>query len=268
MPTAFLPALSYSSFIPVISRSHMTRPDLRRSVSTRFALSRPRRPALRMAIAEDPVAVRVREELAADGINIDELLNAGKVISLTRKLDTLTEECSALASDSPEYLQAQKKIEKIQVDLVREKRQVMQQWLKQLFAAQAVLFVLIGGILSSDNVPGFSVPLVGQALGFWTTWLFSIPALRARKGTAKWEKSALNVAFLATPTLNLLLPFLTKNCATIWAADVAVLLGCYVYYASAASRSDARSAQGGSSSQKETGRVKGILKYLDWGSWR
>lgn len=220
-------------------------------------------------ITEDPVTRRVRDELAADGINLDELLNAGKVVNLTRKLDELANECKSLAPDSSELKDAEQKISKIENDLIREKRQVMQDWLKQLFLMQAIVFIGVGGILANDVVPGVeSVPLVGRALGFWTTWLFTIPALRARKGTGKAEKSALNVAFLATPLLNVALPALTKNCGAIWAADVALLGACYAFYGLRATQGSEDDNEGKNGRVKEKARVRGILKYLDWGSWR
>lgn len=229
-----------------------------------------RRP-LRMKVSEmeteDPVTQRVRDELAGDGINLDELLNAGKVVNLTRKLDALILECEQLQEDSQELRDAKQKIDKIEKDLVREKRQVMQTWLKQLFLIQALVFIGIGGVLANNIVPSVeSVPLVGRALGFWTIWLFTIPALRARKGTSKTEKSALNVAFLATPLLNVALPALTRNCGVIWAADVVLLGACYAFYG-------IKAQQGADTDEedkvvKEQGKVKGILKYLDWGSWR
>ncbi|PXF49591.1 hypothetical protein BWQ96_00661 [Gracilariopsis chorda] len=219
-----------------------------------------------MSVSDDPVERRVREELAADGVRLDELLNGGKVVSLTRKLENLQTESNSLTEDNPSYNDLQRRIAKLQSQLVREKRQVMQSWLKQLFVFQAFLFLAIGGALAFDAVPGNSVPLVGQALGFWTTWLFTIPALRARKGTAKAEKSALNVSFLIMPLVNVFLPAFTKNCGLIWTADVSVLAACYLYYYARAYATVAASA--GSEPVREKGAIRGVLKYLDWGSWK
>lgn len=221
---------------------------------------------IRMSVAEDPVANRLREELAADGINLDELLNAGKVVNLTRKLDKLIVDSEELEPNSSEYVTMQEKIAKIERTLITEKRQVMQAWLKNLFFVQSIIFGLIGGVLASDIVPGYSVPLVGQALGFWMIWLFTIPSLRARKGTPKWEKSALNIAFLITPLMNLVMPFATKNCGAIWAVNVTVLIGCYAYYAVSVTDGDGGGKDG--KTKREQARVTGILKYLDWGSWK
>jgi hypothetical protein len=220
----------------------------------------------------DPVAARVRAELAADGISLDELLNAGKVVNLTRKLDALALEIENANGDAdPELLS---KVEILKQKLAVEKRQVMQGWLKKLFLLQAVVFLAVGGLLANDAVPFVDeVPLVGQALGFWSTWLFTIPALRARKGTSGNEKSALNVAFIATPLLNVAMPFLTKNCGVIWAADVAVLAGAYLYYGALLKTSIPTGESDDDEDRdgkplKEQNRIKGMLKYLDWGAWR
>ncbi|KAI0563264.1 hypothetical protein FGB62_43g138 [Gracilaria domingensis] len=217
-----------------------------------------------MSAGKDPVESQVRAELEAEGINLDELLNGGKVVSLTRKLDALEKESETLSKGSEKHGAVQEKIDKIQKDITREKRQVMQTWLKQLFVFQALLFLAVGAVLSFDAVPGYSVPLVGQALGFWMTWLFTIPALRARKGTMKAEKSALNVSFLAIPLVNVCLPAVTRNCGLIWTADVAVLLGFYAFYFVRAYTNP----QSGDGMLREQAAIKGVLKYLDWGSWR
>lgn len=238
----------------------------------RRILSPHRRLFTRMAAAEteaDPVASRVRRELADRGVNLDELLNAAKVVDLTRKLDQIDVQLNDSSLDVQQRKKLDARKEKIEKVLVVEKRLVMQQWLKRLFLAQAIAFAVLGGLLASDSLPGVqSVPLVAQALGFWMVWLFTIPALRARKGIRKSEKSALNVSFLIMPFVNVALPVLTRNCALIWSADIVVLVGSYVWYdfISSASGSAEASQQKGAPSEKA--KIKGILKYLDWGSWR
>jgi hypothetical protein len=221
----------------------------------------------------DPVAARVRAELAADGINLDELLNAGNVVNLSRKLDALSIELEAAGAGAGQELLA--KVDAIEKKLAVEKRQVMQGWLKKLFLGQALAFIVAGGLLSNNVVPFVdNVPLVGQALGFWSTWLFTIPALRARKGTSKAEKSALNIAFIATPLLNVAMPFATKNCGAIWAADVGLLAVVYVYFGalftatSSSANDDDDDNDSTGTPLKEKSRIAGALKYLDWGAWR
>jgi hypothetical protein len=233
----------------------------------------------------DPVAARVRQELADEGINMDDLLDAGKVVRLTRDLDALAlklYDASHISADDREELE--RNTAELRAKLATGKRQVMQQWLKRLFLGQAVVFVVLGGILSTNHIPGVSdVPLVGQALGFWMTWLFVIPSLRARKGMRKDEKSALNIAFVGTPLMNIALPLLTKDCGVIWSAGLLFLVAAYARYGAFPGRyaslpspelvgeNDAGDSDTGGKAKTgspETARIKGILKYLDWGSWR
>jgi hypothetical protein len=228
----------------------------------------------------DPVAARVRQELAEQGISLDDLLDAGKVVSLTRELDELTAKLEAGAGTEKDVEILERRAAVLRAKLVTGKRQVMQQWLKQLFLAQAGVFIVLGGLLSSNHFPGVAeVPLVGQALGFWMTWLFVIPSLRARKGLQKDEKSALNVAFVSSPLVNVALPLVTKDCGLIWASGMIVLAAAYARYgavpsapaSSGSGDSDADDAGSGDSAKsatREQGRIKGILKFLDWGSWR
>lgn len=215
---------------------------------------------------EDALTARVRSELAADGIDLDDLLDASKTLKLVRELDKLEQELSQAASDTSSDSQAlaqkRARADTVRKELARVRKQVMKPFLKRLFLTQAIIFAAVGGLLASDSLPGIDVPLVGRALGFWTVWLFTIPALRARKGIARWEKSALNISFVSTPLVNVALPLVTKQCTAIWAADVAILLGCYAYYFR-------RAIEGvDSETQTEQAKIKGFLKYLDWGSWR
>lgn len=203
---------------------------------------------------EDDVTARVRADLAADGINLDDLLDASSVLQLTREQDSLLSELEA----NPGDVAKEERLSVIRTELTKARRQVMQPFLKKVFLVQSVIFGLAGGVLSGDP----DVPLVGQALGFWMVWLFTIPSLRARKGTARWEKSALNIAFVTTPLVNVLLPAFTKNCLLIWTADVTVLAACYAFFLTrAVSDVDLET-------DVEQAKIKGIMRYLDWGSWR
>lgn len=209
---------------------------------------------------EDPLRTRIRTELAADGIDIDDLLDVGKVISLTRELDELDRIVETLSTSDPQRSVLQVKADSLRTDLSRVKREVMRPFLKRVFIIQGIISLFIGGLLAADIWPTGHVPLLAQALGFWTVWLFSIPSLRARKGMAKWEKNALNVAFVSTPLMNITLPFVTKNCALIWTADTVLLALCYGYYLTRAVDEEV--------DEKEIGKIRGVIKYLDWGSWK
>lgn len=242
-------ALAFASALPVpsparassSSPSRRPRPTPRLPLRASLTPSPPSPSPSPPPPPEDPVPARVRASLAENGVDLDTLLNPTKVISLTRKLDALT------SSNAPE-----EDLAPVRAALVVESRQVMQGWLKRLFLFQAVFFGALGGAAATDVLG--DTPLVLRALGFWSVWLFTIPALRARKGTPTAEKSALNAAFLATPLLNVALPALTKNTGVIWGADVALLAAAYAWYAA-----------GG---KGEVGRIKGLLRYLDWGSFK
>ena len=73
-------------------------------------------------------------------------------------------------------------------------------------------YVYTGGgcFQAYDAVPFFpDVDLSVRVLGFWFVWLFTVPSLRARK-PGEAEKVALNIAFLATPVVSFVMPFVTK----------------------------------------------------------
>lgn len=192
---------------------------------------------------------RVRSTLSSEGINYDLLMNAPKVLALYRDLEALK-----LSPDPVEF-------ERLTRELERERRQTMKAWLISLFEIQAAISCAIGGVLAF-NVTG-DFPLVVQALGFWTVWLFTVPSLRARKGLRTFEKSALNVAFLGMPLLNVGLAAITRECGVIWGADVLLLVALYLYYGVKSVDS-----KDGSTPSREEGKVTGVLRYLDWGSWR
>lgn len=58
--------------------------------------------------------------------------------------------------------------------------------------------------------------------------MFTVPSLRARECTPV-EKDWLNFAFLAIPLINVTLPFVWKNFAFVYSADVVALAGLYYW---------------------------------------
>jgi len=213
------------------------------------------------------VEERVFRELQERGIDLEELLEPAKVIKLERKIEEKQAELLAL-TDAAEIQKVEQEIRKLQLDSATEKRLVMQAWMKNLFTLQGVLGITIGGILayggnyteqhnimSSLLFHGEDVPMVARVLGFWLIWMFTIPSLRARK-PLKTEKAALNVAFLALPLANILAPFATKDPFYIWIMDMILLAGCYGYYF------------GLKMDPSDAPKLKGVMKWLDWSSWR
>mmetsp|Transcript_44780 Transcript_44780/g.74291 ORF Transcript_44780/g.74291 Transcript_44780/m.74291 type:complete len:288 (-) Transcript_44780:214-1077(-) len=185
------------------------------------------------------------------GVNLEGLLNPSKVVNLERErvlLEAQLAECTY--ADEREQLDA--KLSKVETDLYREKRTVFRGWLKNLFVGQAVIATVLTGFMVFDAFPWFTLDISLRALGFWSFWLFIIPSLRARRPTGR-EKKALNVAFLGSPILTLAMPFVTKDPANIWLANLIFLAGSYVYgYAG--------------DDNDEAGSFTGILRWLDFGS--
>lgn len=202
----------------------------------------------------DPKLVeRVDEEVRElTGVSLEELLNPSKVVNLERERLVALSELS-LANDAEMRAELDTKLAKIENDLYREKRTVFRGWLKNLFIGQSVLAVAGSGFLVFDALPGISVDLSLRALGFWSYWLFVIPSLRARRPSG-WEKKALNFAFLGSPILTLGLPFVTKEPALIWEANLALLVACYVW------------AYFTGDEDEQVAGFSGVLRWLDFGS--
>mmetsp|Transcript_22428 Transcript_22428/g.48973 ORF Transcript_22428/g.48973 Transcript_22428/m.48973 type:complete len:330 (+) Transcript_22428:22-1011(+) len=192
------------------------------------------------------------EVLQLTGVPLDDLLNPSKVVNLERdRILCLAELAKSLPE--AERVELQAKLDKVEQDLYREKRTVFRGWLKAVFIVQSLIAIVASGIFVYDAVPGVSLDLSLRALGFWSYWLFVIPSLRARRSRG-WEKKALNIAFLGSPILTLGLPFVTKDPAAIWGANLVLLVGCYAYgYLSY-------------SEEQEVGGFSGVLRWLDFGS--
>jgi len=210
----------------------------------------------------------VRQEIKADyGVELENLLNPIKVVSLNKKI---IEAEKALAGDSmpaAERAETEEKLLTFRADLDKERRSVMMDWLKTVFRSQAAFSLVGGALLATDHMPGFpDLPIAARAFGFWTMWLFTIPSLRAVKpmGYPQWnvsgaqEKKALNLAFVLTPLTTIGLPFLTKDPSLIFDANLVAVALCYAFYV----------VQGPGEDSDPGVEVKGLLKYLDYGSGR
>mmetsp|Transcript_12021 Transcript_12021/g.32379 ORF Transcript_12021/g.32379 Transcript_12021/m.32379 type:complete len:274 (+) Transcript_12021:64-885(+) len=217
----------------------------------------------RMSVEE-----RVAEELMRDGIELEQLLSPAKLIELERKIEEKMEALDDAETEGATKDAVRKEIEELRKKAATERRMVMQDWLKTLFGSQGVLGIVAGGVLAygGDAATGHNplsallfnsepVPLVARVLGFWLIWMFTIPSLRARK-PLRTEKAALNTAFVALPLANVLAPFVTKDPFVIWSADVALLALCYAFYF--VFKLD----------PADSPKLRGALRWLDWGSWR
>ena len=143
-----------------------------------------------MELDDDEVLIRrIEQEVWAEsGVELDQLINPSKVVNLERdllqlRLELRGEMGSGREGEGKGDVGARRKLEELidkkQRSLLVEKRAVMRGWLKNLFLGQSALAGLISLAMVYDAVPGYGhIPLVAQALGYWTWWLFIIPSLR------------------------------------------------------------------------------------------
>lgn len=135
-------------------------------------------------VDDEALIKRIKEEVfAAEGVDLDELINPSKVINLERDILNLKKEILNLSSSSlkdneEERRNLLEKIEKKRSTLIVEKRAVMRGWLKNLFVIQSIIAVGISLAMVYDAIPGVSLPLSIKVLGFWMWWLFIVPSLR------------------------------------------------------------------------------------------
>lgn len=213
----------------------------------------------------DPILIKLREELDEIGIELDQLMNPAKVVNLEVDLINLQTELDDCA-DQNRRQEIEDTMEKKRQILFQEKRMVMQGWLKNLFLGQSILAVGVSALMAYNIVPGYyhTLPLPLQVFGYWSFWMFIIPSLRARK-PGPIEKNALNGAFLLTPLISLMMPFITKDIPSIWWANAVTTSACYIYAYSVGDTSDIESDDGKS---RLPAPIKFILKSLDFGSGR
>merc|ERR1719379_3144272 len=204
----------------------------------------------------DPELVaRVEAEVfELTGYQLEDLLNPSKVVNYEREKILLNEKIEA-CTDAAEKSELTARLEKVEKQLYSEKRTVFKGWLKAVFVGQALIALVLGGFAAYDAFPAFTIDISLQALGFWSFWLFIIPSLRARRPRG-WEKLALDIAFLGSPLLTIGLPFVTKDPATIYNANLALLVASYAYGYSFGRGENAVKA----------GAFSGALSALDFGS--
>jgi len=243
--------------------------------------------------SDDPFVRNIDDGIRAEiGVGLDGLLNPAKVVNLERDLYNLrselasrsglglvdvsglsTEECDGGGGRGEDMSKLRAAIAKKESSLAVERRSVFRGWLKNVFLGQAVISLALSVVMVTDP----SVLLGGfnwfykydfdqpvRVLGFWWWWLFIVPSLRSRRPTGA-EKKALDIAFLGTPAVSLILPAVTKDCVIIWGVNAAVVVGSYAF-AFASDGDDGDDNDTGNKQQPEW--LKFIYKSLDFGSGR
>ncbi|GAB5371367.1 hypothetical protein AAMO2058_001573600 [Amorphochlora amoebiformis] len=211
---------------------------------------------------EEDVDQLYARALAADvlkeqGVDLEQLMSPMKAIRLYKEVQEKTKELETTETNEVRVL-LETEIEEAQAKLSIEKRSVMREGLKRVFLIQSILSIIISGMLATNHFPNYDVPIAGQALGFWSIWLFTIPSLRARK-PFEIEKQALNVAFVLTPLVNVLIPFLKKDPGLIWLGNVVTTALCYMWAYGTIDEDEAK---------KSGMKIEGIARWLDWGTGR
>lgn len=237
--------------------------------------------------SDDPFVRGIDESIRAEmGVGLDGLLNPAKVVNLERDLYNLrselavrtgmgatdvvglsTAECDG-GGGGEEAEKLRMNISKKEASLGIERRSVFRGWLKNIFLGQAALSLAVSAVMVTN--PGalfggfdwfetysFDQPI--RVLGFWWWWLFIVPSLRSRRPSGA-EKRALDIAFLGTPLISLALPAVTKDCAIIWVANLAVVAGSYAF---AFTTED---EDGGNGDDNQPKWLKFIYSSLDFGS--
>jgi len=185
--------------------------------------------------SDDPFVKSIDAGIRKDfGVGLDDLLNPAKVVNLERELYQLRQELET--TDDESIIESVKKlIEKKENKLSIERRSVFRDWLKNVFVGQAVISFGVSYVMAtnpSSLFGGFdwfysnSMDISIQVLGYWFWWLFIVPSLRSRRPSG-FEKKALDIAFLGTPLVSILAPFVTKDTGLIWIANFIVVTGSY-----------------------------------------
>jgi hypothetical protein len=245
--------------------------------------------------SDDPFVQEIDAGIQRDfGVKLDELLNPAKVVNLERDLVSLRLELAQSTGVAMEGLESaalttelcdgggggeaasalRQKIAKKEADLSVERRSVFRGWLKNVFLVQAVISFAVSYVMAtSPNVlfgqfdwyHSYNMDLSIKVLGYWWWWLFVVPSLRSRRPKGA-EKQALDIAFLATPAISLVMPVVTKDTGTIWLANLAVVAASYAF-AYLTPDSDANDETDGDD-DKTPGWLKFAYKSLDFGSGR
>ncbi|CAE7428439.1 RPH1 [Symbiodinium natans] len=197
---------------------------------------------------DDPLVLdledRLREMNGASNLTLDMVLNPGTIVNTEREVILLRAQLKATPDeDTDKRKKLEDKIEEKQMKIVNEMKLVMTDNLKLEFLVQAVLSIFAFGFMCYDAFPWIpdltwaGINKLGSKLalklfGVWGLWLFTVPALRARKpggpyGMGYEEKRALDLSFLVLPFVCIFGPILFKDASTTFWLSLLTLAGLY-----------------------------------------
>eukprot|EP00931_Biecheleriopsis_adriatica_P003868 TRINITY_DN105626_c0_g1_i1.p1 TRINITY_DN105626_c0_g1~~TRINITY_DN105626_c0_g1_i1.p1 ORF type:complete len:406 (+),score=92.78 TRINITY_DN105626_c0_g1_i1:40-1218(+) len=236
---------------------------------------------------DDPLVLELEERLKKMNDNkdltLDMVLNPGTIVNTEREIVLLKAELKATPEEeTTKRKELEDKIEAKQMKVVNEMRQVMTDSLKLEFLAQAILSIVAFGAMCYNVFPWVpdltwaGVNRAGSELGLklfgvWGIWLVTVPALRARKpggpyGMGYEEKRALDLSFLVLPFVCIFMPFVSKDPASTFWADLLILAALYVWSFNTPLAAEGSIKRGAGQDLNLPEPVMWALKALDFGT--
>ncbi|CAE7888913.1 dgat2, partial [Symbiodinium sp. KB8] len=236
---------------------------------------------------DDPLVLdledRLRKMNGASNLTLDMVLNPGTIVNTERDVILLRAELKATPEeDTEKRKKLEDKIEEKQMKIVNEMKLVMTDNLKLEFLVQAILSIVAFGFMCYDAFPWIpdltwaGINKVGSKLaiklfGVWGLWLFTVPALRARKPGGPWgmgyeEKRALDISFLVLPFVCIFAPILFKDAAATYWLSLLTLVGLYGWSFNTPLEDESKIQRGAGQDLNLPEPVMWAIKALDFGT--
>lgn len=199
---------------------------------------------------DDPMVMELEERLKKmnndKSLTLDMVLNPGTIVNTEREVILLKAQLKATPDEESDKIkELEDKIEEKQMKIVNEMKLVMTNNLKLEFLVQAILSIFAFGAMCYDAFPwvpdltwaGINTRgsmLALKLFGVWGLWLFTVPALRARKpggpyGMGYEEKRALDLSFLVLPFICIFGPVLFQEASATFWLSLATLGALYLW---------------------------------------
>lgn len=235
---------------------------------------------------DDPMVMELEERLKKmnndKSLTLDMVLNPGTIVNTEREVILLKAQLKATPDEEMEKIkELEDKIEEKQMKIVNEMKLVMTNNLKLEFLVQAILSIFAFGAMCYDAFPwvpdltwaGINARgsmLALKLFGIWGLWLFTVPALRARKpggpyGMGYEEKRALDLSFLVLPFICIFGPVLFQEASATFWLSLATLGGLYVWSFNTP-LSDGKIQRGAGQDLNLPEPVMWAIKALDFGT--
>ncbi|CAJ1408151.1 unnamed protein product [Effrenium voratum] len=229
---------------------------------------------------DDPMVTeleaRLRKMNNDKSLTLDMVLNPGTIVNTEREVILLKAKLKATPDeDEEERTRLEDKIEEKQMKIVNEMKLVMSNNLKleSIFAFGAMCYDAFPWIpdLTWAGINKAGSMLALKLFGVWGLWLFTVPALRARKpggpyGMGYEEKRALDLSFLVLPFACLFGPVFFKDAAVTFWISLVTLAGLYAWSFSSPLSEDGKIQRGAGQDLNLPEPVMWAIKALDFGT--